>query len=191
MGGSKLVIGEALKLLSRAKVVRVQRGVTGGVFVLTDNVSDSVMATTTPLRYLSLSEIVEARQPIEFRLAILAAERGTEQDFDKLQSCVEGLSERRYQDLAVRIRFDHFFHYTIGRISRSRALALYQHQILEQLFLRMYEYFAFNEDVGTVIEMHQRTADAIRSRDVDQITVAITEHMSSLESATASLESAD
>lgn len=185
MGVSKPVVGEALKVLTREKIVRAQRGSSGGVFVLTDNVPDSVMALTTPLRHLSLSEIIEARHPIELQLALLAAERATKTDFETLQTCIDRLCEHRKSDLATRIRFDHLFHYTIARTARSGALALYQHQILEQLFVRMHDYFSRNEDVDAVIALHQRTLDAIRSRKPARIKVAIAEHMRPLEEAVA------
>src|SRR4051794_24812375 len=43
MGVSKPVVGEELKVLTKAKVVRAQRGSSGGLSVLTDNVPDSIM----------------------------------------------------------------------------------------------------------------------------------------------------
>lgn len=191
MGVSKPVIGEALKILTQAKVVRAQRGSSGGLTVLTNNVPESVMALTAPLRHLSLSEIVEARHPIELQLALLAAKRATEEDFEALQVCIDRLREHRKSDLALRIRFDHLFHYTIGRTARSGALALYQHQILEQLFVRMRDYFASNEDVDKVIALHERTLKAIRSRKPARIAAAIAEHLQPLQEAVAALEKQD
>jgi GntR family transcriptional repressor for pyruvate dehydrogenase complex len=175
MGVSKPVIGEALKILAREKIVRVQRGSSGGVFVETDNVPDSVMGLTTPLRHLNLAEIVEARHPVELQLALLAGQRGTETDFQTLQACIDRLEEHRDSPLSVRIRF--------ARAARSGALAMYQHQILEQLFVRMHDYFSNTEDVDRVIEEHQRTLDAIRSREPASITAAIASHMSLVEEA--------
>jgi DNA-binding FadR family transcriptional regulator len=186
MGVSKPVVGEALKILAKEKIVLVQRGSSGGVFVETDNVPDSVMALTTPLRHLSLAELVEARHPVELQLALLAGERATETDFKTMQTCIDRLGEHRNSDLAVRIRFDHLFHYTIARAARSGALALFQHQILEQLFVRMHDYFSRNEDVDKVIEEHERTLDDIRSRKPARIKAAIAAHMRHLEDAVAS-----
>lgn len=188
MGVSKPVIGEALKVLTSAKVVRAQRGSTGGLTVLTDNVPDNVMALTAPLRHFELSEIIEARYPIELQLALLAGERATNADFDALQVCIDRLREHRDSDLALRIHFDHQFHYTIARTARSGALALYQHQILEQLFVRMRNYFASIEDVDSVIVLHEHTLSAIRSRKPTKITAAIIEHLRPLQDAVASLK---
>src|SRR6218665_1072399 len=152
-----------------------------GLFVLTNNVPDSVLALTAQLRHVSLSEIIEARHPVELQLALLAAERATQADFAALRSCIDQLRGHRHSDLSIRIRYDHMFHYTLGRIARSSALALFQHQILEQIFLRMPDYFLYEENPDTVITLHEGTLAAIRSRSPEKIRAAIAEHMSALE----------
>ena len=87
-----------------------------------------------------------------------------------MQVCIDRLREHSHSDLTNRIRFDHLFHYTIGRTARSRTLALYQHQILENLYARMRDYFADIEDVEGVIALHEMTLAAIRTRDPAKIT---------------------
>lgn len=181
MGVSKPVIGEALKVLTKAGVVKAQRGVHGGLSVDNVDVPDSIMALTAPLRHFEVREIIEARRPIELQLALLAGERATEEDFAAMQVCIDRLREHRATDLPNRIRFDHLFHYTIGRTARSSALALYQHQILENLYARMRSYFADIEDVESVISLHEMTLAAIRTRDPATITEAIDIHLKPLE----------
>jgi GntR family transcriptional regulator, transcriptional repressor for pyruvate dehydrogenase complex len=181
MGVSKPVIGEALKVLTKAGVVRAQRGVHGGLTVDNVDVPDSILSLTAPLRHFEVREIVEARRPIELQLALLAGERATEDDFAALQVCIDRLREHRHSDLANRIRFDHLFHYTIGRTARSSALALYQHQILENLYARMQRYFTDIEDVDGVIRLHEMTLAALRTRDPAAIAEAIDVHLTPLE----------
>lgn len=185
MGVSKPVIGEALKVLTKAGVVRAQRGVHGGLSVDNLEVPDSVMALAGPIRHFEIREIVEARRPIELQLALLAGERATEEDFAALQSCIDRLGENRGSELPNRIRFDHLFHYTMGRTARSSALALYQHQILENLYLRMRGYFQNMEDVDSVIVLHDMTLQALRTRNSDTIREAIDVHLQPLEHAVA------
>lgn len=185
---SKPVIGEALKLLTKAKVVKTQRGINGGLTVTTDQIPDDIMALAMPLRHLGVEEILEARRPIELQLAILAAERADEADFATMQTCIDRLREHRASELAVRIRFDHLFHYTIGRTARSGALALCQHQILEHLFVRMRSYFADIEEVDAVVAVHELTLAAIRSGDRARIEQAIDEHLKPLERAVAGMK---
>ncbi len=181
MGVSKPVIGEALKVLTKAGVVKAQRGIHGGLSVDNVDVPDSVLTITAPLSHFEVREIVEARRPVELQVALLAGERATETDFAAMQVCIDRLREHRNSDLSNRIRFDHLFHYTIGRTARSRALALYQHQILENLYVRMGPYFAEIEEVDSVIRLHEMTLDAIRTRDPAAIAEAIDVHLTPLE----------
>lgn len=186
MSVSKPVVGEALKVMASASVVRALRGVHGGVMVETNEVPDKIMAITGPLRHIELAEIVEARRPVELELAIQAAARATPEDFQAMEECIERLRTHRRSKLALRIRFDHQFHYTIGRAARSAALALYQHQILEHIFVRMRDYFADIENVDSVIELHEETLAALRTGDAAEITRAIDVHLKPLEDALAS-----
>lgn len=181
MGVSKPVIGEALKVLTRAGVVKAQRGVHGGLSVDNVDVPDSVLSITAPLRHFEVREIIEARRPIELQLALLAGERADEDDFAAMQVCIDQLREHRQSDLANRIRYDHLFHYTIGRTARSGALALYQHRILENLYARMRDYFVEIEDVEGVVELHAMTLAALRTRIPEKIADAIDIHLKPLE----------
>lgn len=181
MGVSKPVVGMALKSLTATRIVKAQRGVHGGLTVESADVPESIMAVTGSLRHFSVEEIVEARRPIELQLALLAAERARDDDFAAMQECIDRLRDHRKSDLANRIRFDHLFHYTIGRTARSSALALYQHQILENLYVRMQGYFAEIEDVESVIHLHETTLAALRTRNPKKIATAIDEHLRPLE----------
>src|SRR5262249_28974291 len=149
MGVSKPVVGEALKVLAGASVVRALRGVHGGIVVETNEVPERVMAIASPLVHFELTEILEARRPIELQIALMTAQRASAEDFAAMEDTLNRLRSLRTSNLALRIRFDHQFHYTMGRIARSSALALYQHQILEHLFVRMRAYFSEIEDVDS------------------------------------------
>jgi DNA-binding FadR family transcriptional regulator len=183
MGVSRPVVGEALKILAQASVVRPLRGVNGGLMVETNNVPDRIMALAGPLRHFALPDILEARRPIELQIALKAAERATESDFVAMQLCIDNLKTHRASELALRIRYDHQFHYSMGRAARSSTLALYQHQILEHLFVRMRAYFTEIEDVDSVIALHEETLDALRSGDAAKIGHAIDVHLRPLEEA--------
>ena len=181
MGVSKPVVGEALKVLASGGVVKALRGVHGGVVVETNEVPERIISITGPLRPFDLIEVVEARHPIELELAIKAASKATSEDFDAMEDSIKRLKAHRRSALAMRIRYDHQFHYAIGRAARSRALALFQHQVLEHIFVRMHDYFSKIEDVDTVIALHEETLAAIKTGNHDEITLAIGRHLSPLE----------
>lgn len=181
MGVSKPVVGEALKVLASASVIRALRGVHGGVVVETDQIPERIMSITGPLRHLELREIIEARRPIELQIAVMASKRAQPEDFAAMEEAIERLRGNRKSELALRIRFDHQFHYSMGRAARSGVLALYQHQILEHLFVRMRSYFAEIEDVDSVIALHEQTLAALRTGDPAEIAHAIDVHLGPLE----------
>jgi DNA-binding FadR family transcriptional regulator len=185
MGVSKPVIGEALKVLSEDGTVLVQRGLNGGLTVNRSDVSDRIAALTAPLAHMTVVDVVEARRPIELQIALLAAKRADQSDFDMLADCIDQLARHRDSPINVRIRYDHLFHYTLGRAARSAALALYQHQILEKLFASMKSYFSDTEDVGAVIALHRKTLKAVQSGRRQEIERAIDEHLRPLEIAVA------
>lgn len=188
MGVSKPVIGEALKVLGADGTILVQRGLNGGLTVNRSEVSDKISALAPSLIHMSLPDVVEARRPIELQIALLAADRADAADFEMLADCIRKLSDHRDSKLSVRIRYDHLFHYTLGRAARSNALALYQHQILEKLFVSMKSYFSETEDVNAVITLHRKTLKAIQSRKRLEIERAIDEHLRPLELAVADAE---
>lgn len=177
MNVSKPVISEALRVMSRSKALRVQRGLNGGLFVLSNRIREKFGTLGGPMSRLSLSELVEARHPVETQLALLAGERANEADFSAMQACIDNLRKHRDHDLTLRIRFDHLFHYAIGHAARSRALAQFQYRILEELFVRMQDYFLDKEDFNLVLQLHEQTLAAMRSRDPITIRHAIETHL--------------
>ncbi|BAT59469.1 HTH-type transcriptional regulator Mce2R [Variibacter gotjawalensis] len=185
MGVSKPVIGAALKVLAADGTVIVQRGIKGGLTVGRNDVSDKIAAMTAPLAHMTALEVVEARRPIELQIALLAAERATASDFQILENSIVQLEQNRWSSPQVRIRYDHLFHYALGRAGRNAVLALYQYQILERLFVDMKSYFLSTEDVDFVIKLHRQTLDAIQSGRAARIENAIDEHLSPLEAAVA------
>lgn len=185
MGVSKPVIGAALKVLAADGTVIVQRGINGGLTVGRNDVSDKIAAMTAPLAHMTGLEVVEARRPVELQIALLAAERATASDFQILENSIVQLEQNRSSSPQARIRYDHLFHYALGRAGRNAVLALYQYQILERLFVDMKSYFLSTEDVDFVIKLHRQTLNAIQSGKTARIESAIDQHLRPLEAAVA------
>ena len=181
---SKPTVGEAIRVLSEFGVVKSRRGVHGGVTVVSDNIPTTLLLLTKGQAKSPLRELLEARRPVEMEIARLAAARGTPADLDAMQDSIDRLvSQPADEDWTVRLHFDHFFHYAMGRAARSDLLAYYQHQILEGITVVVQDYFAHVEDPGVVAELHRRTLEAIRggaTADIDQI---MDEHLAYLERA--------
>lgn len=179
---SKPTVGEAIRVLSEFGVVKSRRGVHGGVTVVSDNIPTTLLMLTKGTAKSPLRELLEARRPVEMEIARLAAARAVPEDLEAMQDSIDRLLDQGTgQDWTVRLHFDHFFHYAMGRAARSDLLAYYQHQILEGITVVVQDYFARVEDPTVVAELHRRTLDAIRSgatADVDQV---MDEHLAYLE----------
>jgi DNA-binding FadR family transcriptional regulator len=182
MGVSKPVIGEAIKVLSSGGVLVAQRGASGGVTVASDKIPVTLMRVSAGRREAALTELVEARHPVEMEIAALASQRATEDDFATMEFAIERYGEAMKENSsAMRLHADHLFHYAMGRAARSEMLARYQHEILEQLAIVLEEYYASDEDPHLVLETHRETLEALRSRDLGQVAVAMNRHLENLE----------
>lgn len=181
MAVSKPTIGEAVKVLSRAGVLAAHRGIGGGLTVESDNIPHAIMGLASSWRAATLTELAEARRPIEVQIALLAAERGGPAEFEVLEHSIQRLIEHADGDPGSRIYYDHLFHYSLGRAARSDLLAYYQHQILEQLYLQMRSYFDIHEDVQAVIDLHRSTLEAVQHGVPEEIVAAIDDHLKPLE----------
>jgi GntR family transcriptional repressor for pyruvate dehydrogenase complex len=184
---SKPVVGEAVRVLRENGVVASKRGVKGGVTVITDDVPMKLL-TSRGWRKAALTELVEARRPVETMLSLLAAERATEEDLKELHKTVELLEAAALRPDASFLRFDHRFHYQVGRVARSEMLAFFQHRILSAIAVALHEYGLFHEDREQVVETHKKLLAAIESRDPDRIRRANDHHFSTSAGAFASME---
>jgi GntR family transcriptional repressor for pyruvate dehydrogenase complex len=179
---SKPTVGEAIRVLSDFGVVQSRRGVHGGVTVVSDNVPITLLNLAKSPAEASLRELLEARRPVEMEIARLAAQRAVPDDLESMQDSIDRLvNEPADSPWTVRLHFDHFFHYAMGRAARSDLLAYYQHQILEGITALVEDYFAQVEDPGVVAELHGRTLDAIREGKLEDVDRVMDEHLAYLE----------
>jgi DNA-binding FadR family transcriptional regulator len=180
---SKPVIGDALKILSEAGIVDTIRGVGGGVVVVRDDIPVRLISKSSYWERFSLIELLEARRPIEMRIAVLAARNASETEFQNIERQVMLLDKYRKAKPARRIHHDHLFHYAIGRAAHSKALAQFQHEIMEQLYVRFRDYFDQYEDVDQVLALHEETFKSLKSKDEKNILGAMDRHLRPLEAA--------
>ena len=174
-GVSKPVIGEAVRVLREHGVVESKRGVQGGVTVLTEEVPVDLLRIPG-WREAGLTELVEARRPIETELSLLAGERATPEDLAAMRASIERLEATAKMPDASFLRFDHLFHYQVGRAARSEMLAYYQHRILSAIAVVLHEYELYHEDRDLVVVTHREVLNAIEARDADMIRHACERH---------------
>jgi GntR family transcriptional regulator, transcriptional repressor for pyruvate dehydrogenase complex len=175
-GVSKPTVVEALKMLTKAGVLSTKRGATGGITVLSADIPPSLLGLSRH-RPATLADLLEARRAIEMQLALLAGERATEEDFEVLAEAVRLQKTTGSEDDATALYHDQLFHYAMGRAARSEVLATYQHDVLEQLAICVHGHPNLSEEPRSGTEMHERTLEALLSRDADRILWAMNEHL--------------
>ena len=181
---SKPTVGEAIRVLSEYGVVKSRRGVHGGVTVVADNIPTTLLRLTQGPAKSTLRELLEARRPVEMEIARRAAVRAVPADIEAMQDSIDRLvSEPAGEDWTLRLHYDHFFHYAMGRAARSDLLAYYQHEILEGITIVVLDFFAQVEDPAVVAELHRRTLDAIRGGVIADVDRIMDEHLAHLERA--------
>lgn len=181
MSVSKPTVGEAIRVLAARGVVESRRGVNGGVTVADDNIPITLLQLAGGRSEASLRELLEARRAVEMEIARLAGQRADETDIASMEDSITKLVDHVGGDGELRLHFDHFFHYAMGRAARSELLAYYQHQILQGVTVLLHDYFVTQEDPDVVVDLHRRTLDVIREGEQAAIDRVMDEHLAYLE----------
>lgn len=191
-GVSKPVIGEAIRVLREHGVVATKRGVSGGITILQDEIPPELLRGMSEWRNATLTELVEARRPVEQELALLAGERGTAQDFDAMRDSIRLLRQELEGGTSGGfLRYDHRFHYQIGLAARSEMLAFYQHRVLSESAAALHDYNLFHAIPELVIDTHEAMLDAIEKRDAEAIRTATDWHWRTSSGAFSGVEDID
>lgn len=180
MGVSRPTIGEAIRVLADRGVVESRRGVHGGITVTDDNIPPALLGPPPEVGARSLRELLDARRPIEMELAQLAGKRASARDFTSMQESIDRMISSTH-DRITALHYDHFFHYAMARAAKSALLAYYHHQVLKGITVAMHDFMLYDEDPAVVVELHQRTLDAIMARDEARIAKVMDEHLAHLE----------
>jgi GntR family transcriptional repressor for pyruvate dehydrogenase complex len=176
---SKPTIGEAVRLLAEAKVIEPRRGANGGTVVMTADIPLKLLKLSRPRRARTLSELCEARRPVEIALVRLAAQRATDADFKQLEFANQLLVAAT--TASEWARANNLFHYGIGWAAHNQHLAFFQREILEELAILLDGYderYAVRE---RTIKEHEDTLAALRRRDPDVAERAMDEQLREFE----------
>jgi len=177
---SRPTIGEAVRLLASGGVLEVRRGAKGGISVLNAAVPPSLLKLSRLRRGRTLTEVLEARRPVALALVRLAAERGTEQDFERLQSANDLLAQSE-DDTREWTQANNLFHATIGHAASNELLTYIEHEIQEELELLLDGYNKRYSDPQRTIREHEAILEHLRAGDADAAAAAMSTHLRALE----------
>jgi len=181
MAVSKPTVGEAVRVLTRAGVLRVKRGASGGIVVAASIIPPSIIKLSSRRLARDMRELVEARRPVELELAQLAAQRATDRDMAEMQAGRD-LVETADGDFSQWLFGNYKFHYAIGRAARSDFLFHMLAEIYKELAILIEGWTPRDRThpQATIAE-HVDILAAIERHDPERAREAMDRHLRELE----------
>jgi len=183
---SRPTLREAVKVLVDAGVLEVRRGPGGGMYVATDVVPTDLVRHSASLRLAEIAAVLEARRMLEPRVALLAAERATEADFDALERSIEAMRvlvgggwHPRHEDRFLQL--DVQFHLAIARAAGNPTVETLMRLLFRQLEIARDMAMHAPAVPEWTIDIHERTVAAVRSGDLARVDAVMDEHLGQLE----------
>jgi GntR family transcriptional repressor for pyruvate dehydrogenase complex len=173
-------VSEAVRVLEHAGVLRVRRGSHGGISVASSLIPPEILTRLRPVAR-NLRELTEARRPVEMTLAVLAAERATEHDFEEIRSAIRMQEEA--PDIAGWTFGNFKFHYAIGRAAGSTLLFHFQTEITKEMSGLLSELWTprDRENPAATIAEHKAILSALETRDQKAVEDAVNQHLLEIE----------
>ena len=183
---SRPTLREAVKVLVDAGVLEVRRGPGGGMYVATDVVPTDLVRHSASLRLAEIAAVLEARRLLEPRVAQLAAERATDEDFDALERSIEAMRvlvgggwHPRHEDRFLQL--DVQFHLALARAAGNPTVETLMRMLFRQLEIARDMAMHVPLVPEWTIGIHERTLAALRSGEPDEVEAVMSEHLGQLE----------
>jgi GntR family transcriptional regulator, transcriptional repressor for pyruvate dehydrogenase complex len=183
---SRPTLREAVKVLVDAGVLEVRRGPGGGMYVATDVVPTDLVRHSTSLRLAEIAAVLEARRMLEPQVALLAAERATEEDFEALERSIDAMRRlvergwhQRHEDRFLQL--DVQFHLALARAAGNQTVETLMRTLFRQLEIARDMAMHVPLVPEWTIGIHERTLAALRSGEAEEVEAVMHEHLGQLE----------
>jgi DNA-binding FadR family transcriptional regulator len=182
-GVSRATVRKASQVLADAAVIEIRsgHGPNSGMYVRSDVVPASLAASHEELPLDEIAGVLEARRLLEPRVAQLAGFLATPDDLDEFERIIDAQREVAGDTMAVR-GLDASFHLAIARATHNVTLVGLMQTLHQRLKLARHP-LPLAKEAQFTIEIHERTAQAIATRDPDLIETTMLEHLGVLEEA--------
>lgn len=179
-GVSRPVVRDALDRLRRAGLLEIRRGNGGGAWVRAVTIPTELLTDITELPTAEVAQLLEARRTLETTCALMAAERGSDDDLAGLEELAGRLAEAHH-DPATFIEIDARFHLRIARAGGNDALARFLVEVFRELAAVRADYPIGYGSMQAAEAFQHDTAAALRSRSRDRVSASIDRHLGGLE----------
>ena len=163
---SRNSVREALRRVEQEGLIRIKKGINGGVFIaeVDHRPAFTSLQTLMQLRKVSVHDITEVRLTFEPQTARLAAERASAEDIRELEEVVERMSKAVTSHELPR-SYDLMFHQIVARAAGNPVLQLLGETMLEVASRTITELHPSEDTIRHVLRCHRQVLAAIRRRD--------------------------
>ena len=175
---SRASVREALRSLEHEGLIRIKKGVVGGIFIADVDhrpVAKSLQ-TLLRLRKVSINHIAEVRLIFEPQTAQLAAERAKSEDLRELEEVIQKMSAA-IKDKELPRSYDLRFHQLIARAARNPILEMLAESMLEVASKAITELNPSVDTLRHVLRCHRKVFEAVSNRDGKFAFEAMREHI--------------
>jgi GntR family transcriptional regulator, transcriptional repressor for pyruvate dehydrogenase complex len=185
MGVSRQTIRKAIHSLASAGIldIRSGQGPRSGAHVRTNVIPLELLGSgsATPPNISEIAGVLEARRLFEPRVAVLAGFLMTGADHDAIREVIE--RQRQAVDLEGVRDLDARFHIGIAQATQNRTIVVLMQGLMEQLDVARHVVALDPDEQSQTIDIHERTLEAIASRDQRRIEATMDEHLRMMETA--------
>ncbi len=178
-GLSRTTVRDALRVLETQGLIEIKVGAGGGAFVAQPGTGPVLESLTNMLRLqqVTIPELVEARQVVETNIAVLAAQRATDEDIRAMEEAVAAARAGRAAGDPYFMPHSVSFHMALAKAAKNQVLLLTVNSI-RSLFYEVLERLLPADDMAQrAIEDHQKILDAVKERDAEQARQLMQEHI--------------
>lgn len=173
LGVSRASVRQALVVLEVQGLVEVRHGEGA---ILLDTRPDAAVLSAVAAHTRRLTEVIEAREALEVKLAGLAAERRTDEDLDRIEAAL-ALMEQEIAGGERGLAGDEKFHAAVTAAARSRLLGDLMLEIGAAIRESRIESLSQPDRPQVSLASHREIADAIRAGDEAAASEAMRRHI--------------
>ncbi|XVX19664.1 FadR/GntR family transcriptional regulator [Actinomycetota bacterium] len=173
LGVSRATVAQALVAMEVVGAVAVRHG--DGA-ILQDRTGGAHMAAAVRQHAESLPDIIEAREALECKLASLAAQRRTDDDLAAIDAALVAM-EADIEAGGRGVEGDEMFHAAVTAAGHSRLLAELMGEMSMLIRETRIQSLSQKGRPRKSLEGHRAIADAIRERDSERASQAMTAHV--------------
>ena len=177
MNISRPTLREVIQALSECGVLEVRPG--SGAYVRGEQLPAGLVEERARVRIGEVAEVLEARRALEPQIAQLAAIDTRPADLTAMQRALDRQA-RAGEDRDRFLRCEIAFHLSLARAARNGVLEPLMKRILAKVESVM-DMVLLGHDVERTIDIHERTIEAIRDGDPQEIDAVMDEHLAMTE----------